>query len=227
MASIRRAWSRSASTVIVMRETSGFSVRPTVSESMLKARRRNSDATRVSTPGLFSTYTTNVFIIVRSFETRNSKIETGNSKTEVGKSKLEGRKRQHDGPEYRVSNFEFRRSLVLGALHERARPPDHLVQSCPSRHHGIHRILLLYLKVDQHRPVVLARHLDRRHHLRALGDHRAADAISLGQLGELRIQQRGRLVVALVEELLPLADHSQIAVVDDGDVDFQLLLDQG
>src|ERR1700688_4201302 len=46
-----------------MRETSGFSVRPTVSESMLKARRRNSEATRVNTPGLFSTCTTNVFII--------------------------------------------------------------------------------------------------------------------------------------------------------------------
>src|SRR5207302_7353877 len=60
-ASIRRAWSRSASAVIVMRETSGFSVRPTVSESMLKARRRNRDATRVSTPGLFSTYTTKIF----------------------------------------------------------------------------------------------------------------------------------------------------------------------
>src|SRR5207245_9283559 len=46
---------------MVMRETSGFSVRPTVRESMLKARRRNSEATRVRTPGLFSTYTTNVF----------------------------------------------------------------------------------------------------------------------------------------------------------------------
>src|SRR5580700_12332294 len=60
---MRRAWSSSASVTIVMRETSGFSVRPTVSESMLNARRRNSEATRVSTPGLFSTYTTNVFNI--------------------------------------------------------------------------------------------------------------------------------------------------------------------
>src|SRR5579872_6513667 len=50
-----------------MRETSGFSVRPTVSESMLKARRRNSEATRVSTPGLFSTYTTYVFSMVSLF----------------------------------------------------------------------------------------------------------------------------------------------------------------
>src|ERR1035437_10973334 len=63
LASMRRAWSWSASTVMVMRDTSGFSVRPTVSESILKARRRNSEATRVSTPGLFSTYTMNVFSI--------------------------------------------------------------------------------------------------------------------------------------------------------------------
>src|ERR1700731_1211598 len=67
LASIRRAWSRSASTVMVMRDTSGFSVRPTVRESMLKARRRNSDATRVSTPGLFSTYTTKIFSMLALF----------------------------------------------------------------------------------------------------------------------------------------------------------------
>src|ERR1700687_1403982 len=61
------AWSGFVSTTIVMRETSGFSVRPTVSESMLKARRRNSEATRVSTPGLFSTYTTKMFSIFPLF----------------------------------------------------------------------------------------------------------------------------------------------------------------
>jgi hypothetical protein len=33
----------------------GVSVWPTVSDSMLNARRRNSDATRFRTPGLFST----------------------------------------------------------------------------------------------------------------------------------------------------------------------------
>src|SRR5271169_4004503 len=64
---MRRAWSWSASTVIVIRETSGFSVRPTVSESILKARRRNNEATRVSTPGLFSTYTTYVFSMFSLF----------------------------------------------------------------------------------------------------------------------------------------------------------------
>ncbi len=55
LASTRRALSGSTSQTIVMRETPGVSVWPTVSESMLKARRRNSDATRFSTPGLSST----------------------------------------------------------------------------------------------------------------------------------------------------------------------------
>src|SRR5579859_7818285 len=79
-ASMRRAWSWSASTVIVMRETSGFSVRPTVNESMLKARRRNNEATRVSTPGLFSTCTTNVLSIVFSCVRRrlDNRIRTAN-----------------------------------------------------------------------------------------------------------------------------------------------------
>ena len=49
-----------ASATIVMRETSGRSEWPTVSEMMLMFRRRNSEATRVSTPGLSSTSATNV-----------------------------------------------------------------------------------------------------------------------------------------------------------------------
>jgi len=50
----------SLSMTIVIREMPGTSVRPTVSDSMLNARRRNSDATRLSTPGLSSTRATSV-----------------------------------------------------------------------------------------------------------------------------------------------------------------------
>jgi hypothetical protein len=46
-----------------MREMSGFSVRPTASDSMLKLRRRNKDATRFNTPGLFSTNVMKVYNI--------------------------------------------------------------------------------------------------------------------------------------------------------------------
>src|SRR5579885_2792766 len=56
----------SVSTTIVIREIPGFSVWPTVSDSILKPRRRNSDATRFSTPGLFSTCTTRVISMISS-----------------------------------------------------------------------------------------------------------------------------------------------------------------
>jgi hypothetical protein len=59
-ASSRRAPYSSVSTTTVIRDTPADSVWPTVSDSMLNARRRTSDATRFSTPGLLSTYTANV-----------------------------------------------------------------------------------------------------------------------------------------------------------------------
>jgi hypothetical protein len=45
---------------IVIREMPGTSVRPTVSDSMLNARRLNNEATRFRTPGLSSTKATSV-----------------------------------------------------------------------------------------------------------------------------------------------------------------------
>src|SRR5690348_4878431 len=56
----------SALTTMVIRETSGFSVSPTASESMLKPRRENSPDTRARTPGLFSTSTESVCLVISS-----------------------------------------------------------------------------------------------------------------------------------------------------------------
>src|SRR5664279_4428386 len=53
--------SPSTATTMVIRDTSGFSVGPTASEWMLNPRRENSDDTRASTPGLFSTRTDSVW----------------------------------------------------------------------------------------------------------------------------------------------------------------------
>src|SRR5687767_14579084 len=50
----------SLSRAMVMREMPATSVRPTVSDSMLNARRRNTSATRFRTPGLSSTSATSV-----------------------------------------------------------------------------------------------------------------------------------------------------------------------
>src|SRR6202142_4421709 len=51
-------------TTIVIRESSSCSVGPTASESMLKPRRENSPATRTSRPGLFSTSTDSVCLLI-------------------------------------------------------------------------------------------------------------------------------------------------------------------
>ena len=59
-ASMRRAPELSVSTTIVMRDTPCVSAWPTASDSMLKPRRRQSEATRFRTPGRSSTWTTNV-----------------------------------------------------------------------------------------------------------------------------------------------------------------------
>ena len=48
-------------TTMVIRDMSFCSVAPTASDSILKPRRENSDATRASTPGLSSTSTDRVW----------------------------------------------------------------------------------------------------------------------------------------------------------------------
>src|SRR5690348_449865 len=53
-------------TTMVMREISTCSVGPTASESMLKFRRANSPAIRTKTPGLFSTRTDSVCLVIRA-----------------------------------------------------------------------------------------------------------------------------------------------------------------
>ena len=49
-------------------------------------------------------------------------------------------------------------------------------------HHRVHRIFLLHLEVDQHRPLVLVRHFHCGHHLGALryGDEAIAPRDDLG-----------------------------------------------
>src|SRR5919198_804534 len=143
LASARFAPCSSVSTTMVMRETPGLSVWPTVSDSILKARRRNSEATRFSTPGLFSTYTTKVFSI---------------------------------------------RLSVLGCLHNWTGAANHVVQIGAGRHHRVHRIFLLHLKIDQHRTSMLAGFADGRDHLGALPHSTGAHTESIRQLDEIRAQ---------------------------------------
>ena len=106
----------------------------------------------------------------------------------------------------------------------RARPANHRVQIGARRHHRVHRVFLLDLEIDDHRLAILARRLDRRNDVRALRHRRRRQAERLGQLLEIRVHQRRRRIPPLVEELLPLAHHPEVPVVDDRHVDVDLLL---
>src|SRR5208283_765089 len=102
---------------MVMRDTSVFSVRPTVSESMLNARRRKSEATRVRTPGLFSTCTTKVFIIWAECKLRiqDSKFKIQNVRNR--KSKLRQSHIQNRKPNGRQSKPQTPNPKPLTPIH--------------------------------------------------------------------------------------------------------------
>jgi hypothetical protein len=53
------------------------------------------------------------------------------------------------------------------------------------------------------------------------------DAVGTGEEHEVGGEHRGGGVALVVEELLPLPDHPEVSVVDDGDLDVELLLLQG
>src|SRR5437879_1907068 len=103
-------------------------------------------------------------------------------------------------------------------------PPDHIVKRSASRNHRINGVLLFDFKVKQHRPVVIARHAHSGQDLRALTYGDAADSVSFGQFHKIGIQQRRGFIVTLVEKFLPLANHPQKTIVNNGNVDFQFLL---
>src|SRR6516165_8973372 len=95
------------------------------------------------------------------------------------------------------------------------------------RNHRVNRIFLLDHKVEQKRAWCRTRLVDGNGNVGACGYCAACDAVSIGQFDEVRTDQRRGFVVAVIEELLPLANHAEISVVDDGDVDLDLFLHDG
>src|SRR6266478_6796804 len=184
LASSRCAPLSSVCATMVMRAISSFSVGPTVSESILMARRRAREETRLRTPGLFSTYATSVCMFSRFL-------------------------------------------LWLGRrFNERiVRPANHVAQGGASGNHGVDGIFLLDAEVDQHGFRRFARGADGRQHFSALGDALSADAESIGERRKIGRDQRSGNVALVVEKFLPLTNHTEITVVDDGDLDVDFLLD--
>src|SRR5713101_5348871 len=113
-------------------------------------------------------------------------------------------------------------------FHERiVRPADHVAQGSARGNHGVDGIFLLDAEIDQHGFVRFARGADGGHHFSPLGNALAADAEGIRERGKIRRDERSGHVALVVEELLPLADHAEIAVIDDGDLDVDLFLDDG
>src|SRR5438046_147267 len=107
------------------------------------------------------------------------------------------------------------------------RAANHIAQGSARCNHGIYGIFLLDAEIDQHGFVRFARGAYDRHDFSALGDTFTADAEGIGERGKVRRDQGSSDVALVVEELLPLADHAEIAVVDDSDLDVDLFLDDG
>src|SRR5215218_10835846 len=98
---------------------------------------------------------------------------------------------------------------------------DHLVHAHAARDHGVHVRLRVYVEVQDGEPRLLLSPTDRRLDVVALPDGPAAQAVRSGELFVVGTGD-GRLgVAAVVEELLPLAHHAEVAVVEDGYLDVE------
>src|SRR5271155_5003066 len=110
--------------------------------------------------------------------------------------------------------------LIRRSFHERViGPADHFVQGFAGRDHWVDGVLLFYKEVDEEGSIVRTGGFDGRFELAAGADGYAGDAVSVGELDEVGADEWRGFVVALVEKFLPLTDHAEVAVVDDGDVD--------
>src|SRR6202453_1578474 len=188
-------------TTIVIREMSSCSVGPTASESMLKFRRANSPAILTRTPGLFSTSTESVCLVIVPL-LRWRRFGAGSS---FGRPAPVGRQAARE------------LDVVVGRA-GRDHGPDHGVPVHDEVHHD-------RAVVDGHGL------LDHLVHVGRLVTAQADAVVRLGELDEVRDAgaahllllagrvQAGVGVTLVVEQRLPLPDHAEAAVVDDRDLD--------
>src|ERR1035438_7962178 len=101
---------------------------------------------------------------------------------------------------------------------------SHWVHCRASRNHRVYPIFLFEQEIDQESAGRQTRLVDGGFDVSPCADSASGDAMCLGKLDEIGTDQRRRFIVALVEELLPLAHHAEIAVVDDRDIDLEPFL---
>src|SRR5579871_5716717 len=92
---------------------------------------------------------------------------------------------------------------------------DHIADALVDRHHGENIDLPLDAEIYDHGTVVRVSRLDGLLDLLDPLDRHAAHAVGLGQPGEIGAGKRRAAVALVLEQLLPLAHHAQVAVVDD------------
>src|ERR687894_849950 len=98
---------------------------------------------------------------------------------------------------------------------------DHLVHAHAARDHGVHVGLRVYVEVQDDATRLLLSPAHHRLDVVALAHRLAAQAVSGGETLVVGPCYRGLRVAAVVEELLPLAHHAKVAVVEDGHLDVQ------
>src|SRR5215217_6156394 len=181
------------STVSVIRETSGSSVGPTASVSMLNPRRLNRPAIRARTPGRFSTR------IERTCLRPVSAPAAASRSSSLIRSGVPASISANHVPSGGAGGDHREAVLILG-------DPD-VEQDRSLLGQGLlHRALDLVLVLDHH-PL----------HPEGLGE--------LGPVGARAHLDRG--IAAVPEELLPLANHAEVAVVHQEDLDRDLMADGG
>src|SRR6476620_8027460 len=202
----------STSTTTVIREISGCSVGPTARESMLNPRRENRPAMRASTPGLFSTSTDRVCLLIplRSLCSPDARAPV-------------------------LAPLRSSRASLL-ALPHRGHAPSRLdlVVAHAGRDHRPHHRVAVHHEVHDHGHVVdLHRLGDRGVDLVGRLAAQAHAAVGVGELDEVGHPpldtgvQVGVGVALVVEERLPLPDHAQAGVVDHRDLDRDVVDDAG
>src|SRR5579884_429620 len=102
---------------------------------------------------------------------------------------------------------------------------DHLRECRPGHHHGEHVFRWVDEEFDEGRSRLVHRPLDGLRHARGVLDLAGRNAVRVRQLEEVhRVGQVDLDVVPLVEELLPLPDHAQVVVVEEGDLEVEAVL---
>src|ERR1700735_4823492 len=101
----------------------------------------------------------------------------------------------------------------IGALfYEWTRAADHIVQIRAGRNHGIHGIFLLDMEIDQRRAGIISRGFQCGADFGARAHRHSLNAEGFCELCEIWADDWRGGVAAVVEKLLPLSDHAEIAV---------------